>query len=75
MGSEKQRVGLLTEANMERRQGRRADGRFLGFWARLNCENIPVIPAWIVRSNFNDSRKVPYLLVWKGERDGEIKGP
>jgi hypothetical protein len=34
---------------------------------------MPVIPAWLVRSNLNDPRKIPYLLVWKDERDGEIK--
>jgi len=33
---------------------------------------MPVIPAWIVRSNFNDPRKIPYLLVWKRESDGKI---
>jgi len=58
----------------QRKQGRGWDGHFLGFWARLNCENMPVIPAWIVRSNLNDPRKIPYLLVWKDERYGdEIK--
>jgi hypothetical protein len=56
----------------QRKQGRRSDGRFLGFWARLNCEEMPVIPAWIVRSNFNDPRRTPYLLVWKRESDGKI---
>jgi len=34
---------------------------------------MPVIPAWLVRSNLNDPRRIPYLLVWKDERDGEIK--
>ena len=29
---------------------------------RLNCERIPVIPASIVRANFDDPRKIPYLL-------------
>jgi hypothetical protein len=29
---------------------------------------MPVIPAWIVRSNLNDPRKIPYLLVWKDDR-------
>ena len=58
----------------QRKQGRRSDGRFLGFWARLNCENMPVIPAWIVRRNLDDPRRIPYLLIWKDERhDGEIK--
>jgi hypothetical protein len=31
-----------------------------------------VIPAWIVRRNLDDPRKIPYLLVWKDERDGRI---
>jgi hypothetical protein len=31
---------------------------------------MPVIPAWLVRSNLNDPRKIPYLLVWKDERHG-----
>jgi hypothetical protein len=35
---------------------------------------MPVIPAWLVRSNLNDPRRIPYLLVWKDERHGgEIK--
>jgi hypothetical protein len=56
-----------------RKQGRGWNGHFLGFWARLNCEEMPVIPAWIVRSNLNDPRRIPYLLVWKDERhDGRI---
>ena len=45
---------------------------FIGFRARLNCENMLVIPAWLVRSNLNDPRKIPYLLVWKDARDREI---
>jgi hypothetical protein len=57
-----------------RQQGRGWNGHFLGFWARLNCENMPVIPARIVRNNLDDPRRIPYLLVWKGDRhDGEIK--
>ena len=34
---------------------------------------MPVIPASLVRANLNDPRRIPYLLVWKSERDGEIK--
>src|SRR5208283_3260448 len=56
-----------------RKQGRGWHGHFLGFWARLNCEDMPAIPAWLVRSNLDDPRRIPYLLVWKDERhDGEI---
>lgn len=54
-------------------QGRGWNGHFLGFWARLNCEYMPVIPARIVRSNLDDPRRIPYLLIWKDERDGQIK--
>jgi hypothetical protein len=32
-----------------------------------------MLPAKVVRSILNDPRKIPYLLVWKSERDGEIK--
>lgn len=57
----------------QRKQGRERHQHFLGSWARLNCENIPVILAWLVRSNLNDPRRIPYLLVWKDERHGGIK--
>jgi hypothetical protein len=36
----------------KQQHGRR--GRFIGSWGRLNCESIPVIPAWLVRSNLDD---------------------
>jgi len=52
-----------------RKQGRKSDGRFLGFWARINCESIPVIPAWLVRKNLDDPRRIPYLLLWLDTRD------
>lgn len=62
------------EQRKQRNPGRGWHGHFLGFWARLNCEYMPVIPAWLVRSNLNDPRRIPYLLVWKDERyGGEIK--
>ena len=58
----------------QRKQARGWHQHFIGSWARLNCESIPVIPAWLVRSNLDDPRKIPYLLVWKDERYGdEIK--
>jgi hypothetical protein len=57
-----------------RKQARGWHQHFIGPWARLNCESIPVIPAWLVRSNLDDPRRIPYLLVWKDERHGgEIK--
>ncbi len=57
----------------QRKQGRGWHQHFLGFWARLNCENMPVIPAWLVRSNLDDPRRIPCLLVWKDEsHDGKI---
>ncbi len=55
------------------KQARGWHQHFIGSWARLNCENTPVIPAWLVRSNLNDPRRIPYLLVWKEEPDGQIK--
>ncbi len=34
---------------------------------------MPVIPAWLVRSNLDDPRRIPYLLAWKDDRhDGKI---
>lgn len=57
----------------QRKQGRGWHGHFLGFRARKNCEDMPVIPASIVRANLDEPHRIPYLLVWKGDRhDGEI---
>ena len=56
----------------QRKQARGWHQHFIGSWARLNCEEMPVIPAWLVRSNLDDPRKIPYLLVWKRESDGKI---
>ena len=57
----------------QRRQRHGWNGHFLGHWARVNCESIPVIPAWLVRSNLDDPRRLSYLLIWKDERhDGRI---
>ncbi|HYL65297.1 MAG TPA: hypothetical protein VE077_21990 [Candidatus Methylomirabilis sp.] len=58
---------------MERRkQGRGLHQHFIGSWARLNCEEMPVIPAWLVRRCLDDPRRIPFLLVWKREHDGKI---
>lgn len=50
---------------------RRYDGRFCGF--RINCETVPVLPALAVRMVLDDPRRVPYLFLWQGRMDGEIK--
>jgi hypothetical protein len=50
---------------------RRNEGRFYGF--RINCEQVPMLPAWIVRGIWDDPRRIPYLLIWKGVRDGTVK--
>jgi hypothetical protein len=47
------------------------DGRFLGF--RINCEQVPMLPASIVQRFWDDPRRIPYLLIWKGRQDGEVK--
>jgi hypothetical protein len=39
----------------------------------VNLEYVPLFPATVVRAVLDDPRKIPYLLVWKSERDGEIK--
>ena len=57
------RCGSWRKLRKVKVQGRRADGRFLGFWARLNCENMQFILAWLVRSNLDDPRKIPYMMV------------
>jgi hypothetical protein len=49
----------------------RRGGRFFG--RRVNCEGIPLLPVRVVARMFDDPRKIPYLLVWRSERDGEVK--
>jgi hypothetical protein len=58
---------------VRRKQARGWHQRFLGSRARLNCENIPVIPARLVQDCLADPRRIPYLLVWKNARDGKIE--
>jgi hypothetical protein len=49
----------------------RRGGRFFG--RRVNCEYVPRLPAAVVREVVDDPRKIPYLLVWKNERTGEVQ--
>jgi hypothetical protein len=46
----------------------RYEGRFFG--RRVNCEQVPLLPAWIVARMLCDPRKIPYLLVWRSRSDG-----
>jgi hypothetical protein len=50
---------------------KRRGGRFFG--RRVNCEGVPLLPAWAVAWMLDDPRKIPYLLIWKSEYDGAIK--
>jgi hypothetical protein len=49
----------------------RCGGRFFG--RRVNCEQVPLLPAWYVARMFDDPRKIPYLLVWKSRSDGTVQ--
>jgi hypothetical protein len=51
--------------------GHRSEGRFLG--RRVNCEQVPFLPAWAVAWVLDDPRKIPYLLIWKSRSDGTVK--
>ncbi len=52
-------------------QIRRDAGRFYGY--RVNCEQVPMLPASTVREVLDDPRMIPYLMVWKSRMDGEVK--
>ena len=49
----------------------RCEGRFSG--RRVNCEQIPFLPAWAVAWVLDDPRKIPYLLIWKSRSDDTVK--
>ena len=52
-------------------QIRRNGGRFYGF--RVNCEQVPMLPASTVRAVLDDPREIPYFMVWKSRVSNEIK--
>jgi hypothetical protein len=52
-------------------QRNRRVGRFFG--RRVNLEYVPLLPARAVRWVLDDPRRIPYLLVWRRERDEEAK--
>lgn len=49
----------------------RRGGRFFG--RRVNCEQVPLLPAWAVSRFLDDPRNIPYLLVWTSRSDGEVQ--
>jgi hypothetical protein len=49
----------------------RCEGRFFG--RRVNCEQVPFLPAWAVAWVLDDPRKIPYLLVWKRPEDNSVR--
>ena len=51
--------------------GRRSEGRFFGH--RVNCEQVPFLPAWAVAWVLDDPRKIPYLFVWKRPEDSSVR--
>jgi len=40
---------------------------------RVNCEQVPLLPAWAVARMLDDPRKIPYLLVWKSPSDNIVQ--
>ena len=49
----------------------KCEGRFFG--RRVNCEHVPLLPAWAVAWVLDDPRKVPYLFVWKRPEDNSVR--
>lgn len=49
----------------------RCRGRFYG--RRVNCEQVPLLPAWIVGRVLDDPRKIPYLLAWRSHSDYTVQ--
>src|SRR5215831_2597956 len=52
-------------------QRQRCDGRFFG--RRVNCEQVPLLPASVVARMWDDPRRIAYLLVWTSSRDGTVQ--
>lgn len=58
---------MVSEGVFKRRNG----GQFFG--RRVNCEHVPLLPAWAVARMLDDPRKIPYLLLWKNRDDGPVQ--
>src|ERR1700731_3963276 len=59
----------MMEASMYAR--RRCGGRFFG--RRVNCEYVPLLPAWAVAQVLDDPQKIPHLLVWESRSDDTVE--
>jgi hypothetical protein len=55
----------------DRRVQQGADGRFFG--RRVNCEQVPLLPAWAVAEVLDDPKKITYLMVWKSPADNTVQ--
>lgn len=60
---------LMVRRGTRAQQG--ADGRFYG--RRVNCEQVPLLPAWAVARVLDDPQKVSYLFVWKSRSDDTVQ--
>jgi hypothetical protein len=40
---------------------------------RVNCENVPCLPAALFSWVLDDPRQVPYLIIWKEESSGKLR--
>jgi hypothetical protein len=50
-----------------RRAQQGADGRFFG--RRINCKQVPLLPAWAVAQVLDNPRKVPCALEWRSANE------
>lgn len=50
---------------------RSGQGRF--FALRVNCEQVPSLPAWAIRMVLDDPRSLAQLFIWKWPWDGKIE--
>lgn len=50
---------------------RRCEGRFFG--RRVNCEQVPLLPACTVARVLDNPRGIPHLLIWRSRDDGTVQ--
>src|ERR1035438_10297086 len=54
-----------------KRVQRGSNGRYRG--CRVNCEQVPMLPASVVRRIWDDPRDIPYLFTWTSRPNGARK--